>query len=1251
MTEGFVPVVRQLPPAVETADIIVAAPPELPRSTSPSLLMRLLPVGMSLATLGAVAVTFFSGSAVTRNPAFLAFPMMMLISMVLTAVTQRGRRQGGEIDADRTDYLAYLRRLRAAVTETAAAQRTSLDWSHPDPDTLWTLIGGTRMWERRVTDADFCRVRIGLGTQPLSTRLVAPEIQPGERWDPVTVVAAHRFIHTHATIPDVPIAVDLTATASMTVDGDSTEVRGLLRAMICQLAVLHPPDQLLIVGVIGARNRAHWDWLKWLPHNQHPAAGDSVGSARMVYQSPAEARRALSGAELPPRVVVIGDLERRGHFDSAEAITGVTILEACPGCAGSPLTIRHAGAAEALRYPDQMDPVDAVICARRLAAYRVGAAYYRDGGPGWPGLIGLDDVAHFEPITLWRSRNHHARLCAPIGATLDGVPLELDVKEPAENGIGPHGLCVGATGSGKSELLRTLALGMMARNSPDVLNLLLIDFKGGATFLDLAPAPHVAAVITNLAEEAQLVARMRDALAGEINRRQQLLRTAGCASVAAYEQARRRGAELSALPSLFIVVDEFSELLCQHPDFADMFVAIGRLGRSLGMHLLLASQRLDEGRLRGLEAHLSYRVCLKTLSASESRIVLGTPDAYQLPNTPGAGFLRSGSGELIRFQTAFVSGPLPVDRPARGFAPAHQETPTSVRMFTAQAVEPIAGVVEADGSPGPTVLRTVLDRLSGHGPPAHPVWLPPLGVAPPLQSLLRDTGLGSLKVPIGSIDRPFEQCRTPLMVDLSGAAGNVAIVGAPQSGKSTALRTLITALAAAHDPGQVQFYCLDFGGGTLASLRTLPHVGAVASRAEPQLVGRMIAEFESIMCSREAIYCERGIDSIAQYRQLRSERRSDSGHDPFGEVFLVIDGWASLRHEFQSVEESITSIAVQGLSFGVHVMLSASRWAEIRPSLKDQIGTRIELRLGDPADSELDRKRAHDVPRDRPGRGLSHDGLHMVISSPIDVGELRGHHGALAAPPIPLLPTHVDHDVVVHQAGPELNAQLLLGLEERRLRPVAVDFERNSHLLVLGDNECGKTTTLRTLCREIVRTKTGAEAQLLIVDFRRTLLGVVESQHLGGYAMSPTALRALMPGLLDVLQRRMPPTDVSQAQLRARSWWSGPEIYLVVDDYDLVATPAGNPLLDILEYLPHARDLGLHVAVARRSGGAARALFDPLLAGMREIGCMGLMMSARPEEGALLGSGRPARLPAGRGVLVTHAGDEQVIQVGWSLEP
>src|SRR5262249_7695956 len=152
-----------------------------------------------------------------------------------------------------------------------------------------------------------------------------------------------------------------------------------------------------------------------------------------------------------------------------------------------------------------------------------------------------------------------------------------------------------------------------------------------------------------------------------------------------------------------------------------------------------------------------------------------------------------------------------------------------------------------------------------------------------------------------------------------------------------------------------------------------------------------------------------------------------------------------------------------------------------------------------------------------------------------------------------------------------------------------------------------------TLCREVIRTRTASEAQLLIVDFRRSLLGAVESEHLGGYAMSPAALGAMLPDLLATLRRRMPPSDASAAQLRARSWWSGPDIYVLVDDYDLVATPAGNPLASILEYLPYARDLGLPLVVARRRGGAERALFEPLLAGLRDLGCMALMMSGRPD--------------------------------------
>jgi DNA segregation ATPase FtsK/SpoIIIE, S-DNA-T family len=1299
-TVEFMSPMRLHPPVFETADIVVAAPPEVTRPARTNVMTRLMPVIMAIATVGMMAVVFLSRSAVAHNPAFMMFPLMMLLSAVVTVVSGADR-QRGEINADRAEYLGYLSDLRGAVVKTAAAQCYSLVWCHPDPDTLWTLVGSCRMWERRAADSDFCHVRIGIGTQRLATRLVPPPIGPVQRLDPVTVTALRRFLQTHSTVPGAPIAIAMRGTKSVTVGGDVTHARGLLRAMICQLAVMHSPSLVLIAAVISDRNRGHWDWLKWLPHNQHPHANDRLGSARMVYRSLTAAEKALAGlvsdrepahllAASPQLVVVVDDdVDRRCVIESATG--GMTLLkvDTCygGGAIAGVLRLRVgenevatvlSGDDETSARPDQMSYSAALACAQRLAGYRAGPNGSAAGpgvALGWQDLLGIGDLGSCSPTDWWNNRSHHDRLRVPIGMTAAGVPLELDIKEAAEKGMGPHGLCIGATGSGKSEFLRTVALGMMARHSPEELNLALIDFKGGATFAGLEPAPHVAAVITNLSDKAALVARMRDALAGEMNRRQEALRVAGnLDGIATYDRVRRAGARLAPLAVLFIVVDEFSELLSHHPDFADVFVAIGRLGRSLGMHLLLASQRLEEGRLRGLESHLSYRVCLKTLSANESRLVLGTSDAYELPSTPGAAYLRIGTDELIRFQTAYVSGPC--NAKIQGAAedsdlPDCGELPALVQLFTTGPAGPVmpTGRADMDVVDRRTVLQTVVERLSGHGPRAHEVWLPPIAAAPALDMVLREaesTGepMHALTVPIGIVDRPFEQRRTPLIVDLSGAAGNVAVVGAPQSGKSTALRTLIGALAVTHDPSLVQFYCLDFGGAVLASLRDWPHVGSVAGRADPQLARRMITRLEAIIRSRETLFRDHGIQSMAQYRLLK--RRRDPLCDRFGDVFLIVDGWAALGREFETIEASITSLAVQGLSFGVHIVMSASRWAEIRPALKDQIGTRIELRLGDPADSELDRRRAQQVPDGKPGRGLSDDGLHMVIALPrLDgagsssglieadarMGEmLRRRHSGFSAPPILLLPTHVDYHSVVKRSGDGRGADLLVGLEESELRPLAIDFAQQVHLLIFGDAECGKTAALRTVCRELLRTTTAAQCQLFIIDFRRSLLGVVEpeSEHFGGYFVSADAVDALLTRLADRLRGRVPPLNATPRQLRTRSWWSGPEIYVVIDDYDLVATDRSNPLMPLLEFLPQARDLGLHLVVARRSGGAARALFEPLLAGLRDAGCMALLMSGSPDEGLSIGSVRQSPMPPGRGTLINRQGNSQLVQVAWS---
>jgi S-DNA-T family DNA segregation ATPase FtsK/SpoIIIE len=504
--------------------------------------------------------------------------------------------------------------------------------------------------------------------------------------------------------------------------------------------------------------------------------------------------------------------------------------------------------------------------------------------------------------------------------------------------------------------------------------LCLIDFKGGGAFAPLTDLPHVAGLITNMADDAGLVDRVHAALQGEQQRRQQLLRTAGNAD-SLHEYQRRHtagtkgtgGEALPHLPYLLIIVDEFGELLSDRPDMADLFVQIGRVGRSLGMHLLMATQRLEEGKLRGLDSHLSYRICLRTFSAPESRAVIGTTDAYRLPPIPGSAYLKVDESVYQRFRVAHVSSP---------YLSTEERASTAAMFGTSIVPYGIRRAVSAtsEDQPGEAVvvvprselteLAVVVDRIKMIGRQAHQVWLPPLPSAIPLDalvgSLAEQSGRGlaardwpiaaHLQVPIGVVDLPVQQEQQPLLVNFSGSHGHLALVGAPQTGRSTFLRTIMLAAMVTHTPDEMQFVCIDFGGGTLHPFANAPHVSSVAGRADVQLLGRTLAEMQSLITERERLFRELKIDSVTEFRARRAAGRLPAGLR-VADVFLLIDNWGALRTDYDDADEAVAEIAARGLGVGVHLVLTASRWMEIRPALRDSIGTRMELRLNDPTES------------------------------------------------------------------------------------------------------------------------------------------------------------------------------------------------------------------------------------------------------------------------------------------------------------
>jgi DNA segregation ATPase FtsK/SpoIIIE, S-DNA-T family len=514
---------------------------------------------------------------------------------------------------------------------------------------------------------------------------------------------------------------------------------------------------------------------------------------------------------------------------------------------------------------------------------------------------------------------------------------------------------------------------------------------------------------------------------------------------------------------------------------------------------------------------------------------------------------------------------------------------------------------------------------------------------------------GELRAAVGVIDKPFEQRRDVLWLELAGSAGHTVIVGGPQSGKSTLLRTVVSALALTHTPREVQIYCLDLGSGALTALRDLPHVGGVATRLDAGQVRRTIAELRLLMAQRERRFAENGIDSMATYR--RERRHGGHTDDPFGDVFLVIDGWAAVRGEFEDLEPAINDIANRGLSFGVHLVITAGRWMDLRPAVRDVFGTRLELRLADASDSNLDRRAAMNVPEKSPGRGITPDGMQFLAALPRADGEADsetltdGSRRFVAdvaaawqgpgAPPVRLLPAVVPYESIPDTGRPGVP----IGIAEIDLQPVHLDLGTDPHFILFGDGESGKSTFLRALAQGIVDRTDLTQARLIVVDYRRSLLGDIKSEHLIGYGSSAQVTEGILTEVVNVMRDRLPPADVTPEQLRARSWWKGPDLYILVDDYDLVAGGGSNPLLPLLEFLPQARDIGLHLIVARRSGGASRALYEPILMRLRELGTAGLVMSGNRDEGVLLGNVRPGPLPPGRGWLVTRREGTRLVQL------
>ncbi|MGD9703880.1 MAG: FtsK/SpoIIIE domain-containing protein [Acidimicrobiia bacterium] len=887
-------------------------------------------------TLGVIslAVSLVGGLAlalVLRQPLLFLMVGLGALGGVVTWGVQwvqarRGRRAHGRDRAIRFAAFETDVRERWAAAVAAAADHPSIG------SLVESATAGSGLWSRRSAHGDAYVVSVGTGDAPWEP----PLVRSAGRVDPQTAAVIERF----SVLPRVPSMLDLGAVTAIGVVGDPTGARSLVRSIIVQLAVMTGPADWELLVVAPSEGVGEWDWTAWLPHTADddpaPIAHDDVDARVRTL--------ALGAADRERRLIVVVDgasplVARTAPLRRlAAALRGsITLVVLASDSSQLPAVCELVVDVSATGDVAVLEPgalprrAELVGCSADLAC-TVAARLARWRDPELHGadadlassieLSDLIDPTALDPVAIaesWQRAGRDPRPVATLGRAADGA-VEIDLLAD-----GPHALVAGTTGAGKSELLRTLVASLALGSPPTGLSFVLVDYKGGSAFDACAALPHVVGVVTDL--DDRLAARVLRSLDAELRRRERLLRAANAADLTAY----RAGGSGPQIARLVIVVDEFAALSAELPEFLSTLVNVAQRGRSLGVHLVLATQRPSGVLSDDIRANTNLRIALRVQDDADAVDVVGeTGPARFARHAPGRAALRLGTEDVLVFQTARCTGAPPT--PTAG-APTRLVVRAGGPGRSASAPREPSAVAD-DGD----TMLDVLVRAISRAASATAATVTPTSQRPWLQALPAVVPLGALpRGMAGLVDDPDRQEQRAHR--WNPAEGHLLLAGAIGSGTTTALTTIAHALAAEHPASALHLYVLDAGagvaaGGALDRLRSLPHVGAVVGLVETTRRRRLLHRLDRILDERAA------------------------GARPEPTIVLLVDGFTSLRSTLIDAADGdeaawLERIVQDGPRHGLVIAASIDQPSAVPLSLLARTAERWVFRLADPIDASL----------------------------------------------------------------------------------------------------------------------------------------------------------------------------------------------------------------------------------------------------------------------------------------------------------
>lgn len=1244
----------QRPPRMVTAfpsgEISIMQPPQANIKPEINWLQVLLP---SLGMLMFPLISLASGNSQLTSIAFLLTVPISIITSVYSYKSQIKKFEANE-NRRQLNYQQYIAKISEQLNNDWWKQRNLSIQKNPDFSTCLQIAISrtTNLWERIPSHKDFLSSRLGIGNTLFNVKIKVPDLQNGLE-DDLLKLAPNLALQFNQ-ITDVPIEIPLMDQGSVGVTGDRNAVIMLARNIIAFLATTHSYDEIKIGVVCSPSEYDNWNWLRWLPHNwdnsmQQRYFATNRKEVNKMFSSICEIVKTRelsmsnrdsiqSNISLPVYIIFIADWELVRNELLINYITqnnktlGIIAFflfdqyEKMPKECNCIISMNNVngeanfrdGKTSSLRFKiENTTTILAEKLSRALAPVRLMNLTASETLPKSVSLfemLGIDSLNEEEILQKWKRNEPYISIATEIGVGPGNRTYKLDLHEKAH---GPHGLVAGTTGSGKSEFLQTLVLSLCLNFNPHEIAFILIDYKGGGMANVFKRLPHISGVITNL--DGNQTNRALSSIKGEVSKRQTLFERSNVNHIDKYQKAVRNGTVFEPLPHLIIIVDEFAELKDERPDFISELVSTARVGRSLGIHLILATQKPSGVVDAQIWSNSRFRVCLKVQNSEDSREMLKRPDAASI-TTVGQAYFQVGNDEIFDlFQSAWSGSEF------------HEEGCIESNIVKEVDIDGTRhsldkNIFKNDKKECCTELTYAVDKICSAANNAriksiNSSWLPPLSSRIALETIIGETKpkwLLEKSMPsywatacVGLIDNPSSQAQYPLILNFA-EEGHLFVAGAPSSGKTTFLKTLVVSLAMTNSPDDAWIYILDFGGRTMGMFEELPQCGSVIQPEEEDKVKSFVRFIGHQIDQRKRQFSSIGAASIQAFRGSGASMSA---------IFVVIDNIAALMELYPDLEDLLVQISREGGNLGVYLAISAHSSSSVKYKILSNIKRTIALKLTDRGEYTNMVGRVNFEPDNMPGRGLYKDSepLEFQTALPADgvneieqsakiraLGKLMfANWNGQTAEKLQVLPhilTIVNLNTFCSKDFPQMeNTVIPVGMDIETVSPVYWQSESN-HLLVAGQSRQSFLNCVKGLLRTVNEGMSSITDIYLIDNSSKELKEFASKPGINEYASTKNEISKIFSSIISYSENKETEQDENNSYKRL----------LVICDFKDFLNKAGTEEKTMLENLiRQPYQFGLRVLLAGTVADFA-ACWDGPGKAIKE-NCTGILM-AEPND-------------------------------------